>query len=137
VEKGLTGSFYADVTGALSFAEGTLTMPRFKIDGGSVNLVPALKSLGMTDAFVPDKADFTNMIPAGGDYITFVIHQAFVDVDESGTEAAAATAVGIGTLAIPTNTFSVTLDRPFFFFIRDIASNTVLFVGRESDPTAM
>jgi serpin B len=137
VEKGLTGSFYADVTGGLLFAEGTLTLPRFKIDGGSVNLVPTLKSLGMTDAFNPDKADFTKMIPAGGDYITFVIHQAFVDVDESGTEAAAATAVGVGTLAASTNTFSVTLNRPFFFFIRDLASNTVLFVGRESDPTAM
>jgi serpin B len=137
VEKELTASLYADVIQGLSPAEGTLTMPRFQIHGASVNLVPALKSLGMTDAFNADKADFTKMIPAGGAYVTFVIHQAFVDVDESGTEAAAATAVGIGTLAASTNTFSVALDRPFFFFIRDLASNTVLFVGRESDPTAM
>jgi serpin B len=65
-----------------------------------------------------------------------VLHQAFVDVDESGTEAAAATAViGVG-LAIGTSPLKVVADRAFFFFIRDRATNTVLFVGREGDPTA-
>jgi serpin B len=136
VEKGLSGAFYDGVTAGLSFAEGSVTMPRFDIHGGSVNLAPELTSLGMTDAFNPKKADFTKMIPAGGAYISFVIHQAFVDVDESGTEAAAATAVGIGTAAEEGTPFSVVLDRPFFFFIRDIASKTILFVGREGDPTS-
>ena len=73
------------------------------------------------------------MIPAGGIYIGDVVHQAFVDVDESGTEAAAATGViGVGRMGSVT----VNLDRAFFFFIRDVATNTVLFAGRESDPTA-
>ncbi len=136
VEKGLTGAFYGEVTQGLAYAEGTLTMPRFKIHGGSVDLSPELKSLGMSDAFDPSKADFTKMIPAGGAYISFVIHQAFVDVDESGTEAAAATAVGITGSAAPVNPFSVVLNRPYFFFIRDVTTHTVLFVGREGDPTA-
>ncbi len=98
--------------------------------------MPELKGLGMVDAFDSTKADFTAMIPAGGTYIGDVLHQAFVDVDETGTEAAAATGViGVG-LAIETPTVTVTMDHPFFFFIRDVATNTILFVGREGDPTA-
>ena len=89
----------------------------------------------MTDAFSPT-ADFTTMIPAGGVRISDVLHQAFVDVDESGTEAAAATAVvGVADGAVGGGV-AVTLDHPFFFFIRDRATGTVLFVGREGDPTA-
>jgi len=91
----------------------------------------------MTDAFDPKLASFTPMIGAGGVHIGDVLHQAFVDVDESGTEAAAATAViGVG-LAANTNPFvDVVANRAFFFFIRDIASKTILFVGREGDPTS-
>jgi serpin B len=137
VENGLSDSFYDNVTSGLSFAEGTVTMPRFKIHGGSVDLTPELESLGMTDAFNPNKADFTKMIPAGHSFISFVIHQAFVDVDESGTEAAAATAVGVSLAGASASPFSVVLNRPFFFFIRDDASKTVLFVGREGDPTSL
>lgn len=135
VEQGLSGPFYASVTAALKPSPAVeLTLPRFKIHGPTVSLVPELKALGMTTAF-GSAADFTAMIPAGGISITDVLHQAFVDVDESGTEAAAATAVGGGlSLAVPTVTVDV--DRPFFFFIRDVATNTVLFVGREGDPTA-
>jgi serpin B len=136
VEANLSGSFYTSVTSALTFSEGILMMPRFQIHGPSVSLVPQLKSLGMTDAFDASKADFTNMIPAGGAYITDVIHQAFVDVEEGGTVAAAATIIGIGGSAAPANPFVVTLNQPFFFFIRDLATNTVLFVGRENDPTS-
>jgi serpin B len=90
----------------------------------------------MTDAFSSSLADFTAMIPAGGTYISDVLHQAFVDVDETGTEAAAATGViGVGSV-VSEPTVTVTADHPFFFFIRDVASNSVLFVGREGDPTA-
>ena len=65
-----------------------------------------------------------------------MLHQAFVDVDESGTVAAAATAViGEGaSVAMPV--INITLDHPFFFFIRDVATNTILFAGCEGDPTA-
>jgi serpin B len=137
VEKGLSGTFFAGVTAALA-PSGVieLTLPSFKIHGSTISLAPQLQALGMSDAFDPSKANFTAMIPAGGTYIGDVLHQAFVDVDESGTEAAAATAVvGLGAAA-PVPGVTVTVDHPFFFFIRDRASNTVLFVGREGDPTA-
>jgi serpin B len=137
VEASLGDSLFADVTSSLSYnAPIDLVFPSFKIHGGSISLVPELQALGMTDAFQPD-ADFTSMIPAGKVYISDVVHQAFVDVDESGTEAAAATAiVGGAEVSSETQPISVTVNRAFFFFIRDVATNTILFVGRENDPTA-
>ena len=136
VEQGLSGAFFASVTAALGPVDLlALQMPSFKIHGPTVSLVAPLEALGMTDAFSPT-ADFTAMIPAGGVRISDVLHQAFVDVDESGTEAAAATAVvGVADGAVGGGV-AVTLDHPFFFFIRDRATGTVLFVGREGDPTA-
>ena len=137
VEHGLTGPFFTEVTSALAANDDiSLTMPSFKIHGPTVSLVHPLEALGMTDAFDPKLASFTPMIAAGGVHIGDVLHQAFVDVDESGTEAAAATAViGVG-LAIGANPVNVVANRAFFFFIRDRATNSVLFVGREADPTA-
>ena len=106
------------------------------ISRGCVKLNSDLESLGMTDAF-GGKADFTPIVPAGRIYIEWVIHQAFVDVDENGTQAAAATVVSFVDSAVSvTPPPEVDLNRTFFFFIRDIATNTLLFVGREDDPTA-
>ena len=137
VEASLGESLFAEVTSSLSYnAPIDLVFPSFKIHGGSISLVSELQALGMTDAFQPS-ADFTSMIPAGGVYISDVVHQAFVDVDESGTEAAAATAVvAVGEVSSATQPISVTVNHAFFFFIRDIATNTILFVGRENDPTS-
>jgi serpin B len=138
VEHGLGGSFFTEVTSALSSNFNiSLAMPSFKIHGPTVSLVEPLQALGMTDAFDPKLASFTPMIGAGGVYIGDVLHQAFVDVDESGTEAAAATAViGVGLAANTNPGVDVIANRAFFFFIRDQATNSVLFVGREADPTA-
>jgi serpin B len=136
VEKVLSESFYASVTSSLAGSPVVLTMPRFTIHGPSVKLNSELEALGMTDAF-GGKADFNPIVPGGGIYINWVIHQAFVDVDENGTQAAAATAVSfVDGAASLTPTPEVDLTGTFFFFIRDIATNTVLFVGRENDPTA-
>ena len=66
--------------------------------------------------------------------ITDVIHQSFVSVNEAGTEAAAATAVIAGETSAP-EPAAITLDKPFLFFIRDIETKAVLFVGRVSDPS--
>ena len=67
-------------------------------------------------------------------FISDVLHQAYVSVDESGTQAAAATAVIGESLAALGNFASMTVDRPFFFVIRDIPTNSVLFVGRVLSP---
>lgn len=87
----------------------------------------------MTDPF-PIDADF-NAPSAGGEIDPADIeHQAFVEVDEGGTEAAAATgARGDDDGGAPV---IVDVNRAFFFFIRDVASNAIRFVGRESDPAA-
>lgn len=67
-------------------------------------------------------------------YIQSVIHEAFVAVDERGTEAAAATGVVVGIVSMPLHT--LTVDRPFIFLIHDVETGTLLFVGRVLDPTA-
>jgi serpin B len=140
VEKGLTGSFYDSVTSGLGYSNPIdLTMPSFKIHGATISLKNELQSLGMTDAFT-DAADFSGLTTTTAIHIGDVLHQAFVDVDENGTEAAAATAVifadGGAVAGPPPKIITVDVDRSFFFFIRDTATNTVLFVGREDDPTA-
>jgi len=67
-------------------------------------------------------------------YITDVVHKAFVEVDEAGTEAAAATAVVVGATSAPTEPVEFTIDRPFVFLIRDIQTGSVLFLGRVLNP---
>jgi serpin B len=67
-------------------------------------------------------------------FIQDVVHQAYVSVDESGTVAAAATGVSNDSLGIAEGT-PVTINRPFFFFIHDVPTGSVLFVGRVMDPT--
>ena len=86
--------------------------------------------MGMPTAFSL-AADFSGMNGFGQLMISDVIHEAFVSVDEYGTEAAAATAViMVGTGEIPT----IAADRPFIFFIRDLETGTILFVGRVLNP---
>jgi serpin B len=63
-------------------------------------------------------------------YISDAIHKAFIEVDESGTEAAAATAVIMGATAIPAKPLEIKIDRPFIYLIRDVQTGTVLFLGR-------
>jgi len=86
----------------------------------------------MTDAFT-DAADFSGMNGTGGLYISAVVHKAFVDVNEAGTEAAAATGVVMGTTSAP-EPAEIHFDRPYGFFVRDRATKTVLFFGRVEDP---
>jgi len=88
----------------------------------------------MTDAFDVAKADFSKMSPQPL-FVSDVVHQAFVSVDEAGTEAAAATAVIMKAGAAPSEPVTLDVNRPFLFFVRDIPTNTVLFVGRVVNPT--
>jgi serpin B len=67
-------------------------------------------------------------------FISDVVHKAFVDVNEEGTEAAAATAVIMELKAMPMDEVELTIDRPFLFFIEDQQSGTLLFGGRVVDP---
>jgi serpin B len=84
----------------------------------------------MRVAFDPDRADFSGMLGgpvAGNLYISKVIQKTFVDVNEEGTTAAAATSVGISVTSAP---MTIQFDRPFLFAIRERHSGTILFVGQ-------
>jgi serpin B len=94
-----------------------------------------LAALGMPTAFDAERADFSGMNGGRDLSIAVVVHQAFVDVDEEGTEAAAATGVAVRTTSV-TIPQEFHVDRPFLWFIRDRATGTVLFMGRVVDPTA-
>ncbi len=115
-----------------------LFMPRFGIDTRA-ELVPVLKKLGMMAAFNPGAADFSGITPDSL-FISAVIHQANIDVDEKGTEAAAATVVEMDTTggcgpAQPLKTITLRLNRPFLFILRDVKTNAILFMGRVLDPS--
>jgi serpin B len=114
--------------------EVNVFLPRFKAESG-FSLKPVLRDMGMKAAF--DDADFTGMSPKGKDlFISEVIHKAFVDVDEAGTEAAAATGVIIREIVrAPMQPKVFRADRPFLFTIRENATGTVLFQGRYSGPS--
>jgi serpin B len=99
------------------------------------DLAGTLQALGMPLAFDPDRADFSGMTDQERLSISSVIHQANIDVDEKGTEAAAATAVVMRTTAAPAEPVALQVDRPFLFALRDTRTGAILFLGRVSDPT--
>ncbi len=121
-----------DVLGNLADAEVTLGLPKFEFDS-EFNLKQALTALGMANAFGTD-ADFSGINGQKDLYITDVLHKAYVAVDEAGTEAAAATAVIVGTTSVPARTAEMIVNRPFLFLIRDNVSGSVIFLGRVVNP---
>ncbi|MBK9265484.1 MAG: serpin family protein [Polyangiaceae bacterium] len=131
-EASLTGAKMDQIVGSLSHHMVDTTMPTFEFES-KFGLVDPLKDMGMGIAF-SDGADFSGINGKGGLVITDVIHQSFVKVNEAGTEAAAATAVIVGETSVP-EPATISLDKPFVFFIRDFKTKAVLFVGRVADPS--
>lgn len=130
----LTGSSLFGVFEALGDGEGELRMPRFEFEFDAT-LREALTDMGMGDAFGPG-ADFSGMVEgSGGPGIDEVYHEAFVSVDEEGTEAAAATATVMVDSA-PPSWGELVIDRPFVFCIRDRPTDAVLFLGHVGDAGA-
>ncbi len=111
-----------------------LEMPRFKLEPDGISLKTILQQMGMVKAFTPE-ADFKGIIQAADLFISDVIHKAFINVDEAGTEAAAATAViFVETSMPPQEPVNMKIDRPFIFMIRDIETGVVLFSGKVVTP---
>lgn len=108
-------------------------IPKFKMEKRYI-LNKILIDLGMSDAFDMMLADFSGMTGSKDLYISKVIHQSFVEVNEEGTEAAAATAVIMSGKSIAPMIIEFKADRPFLFIIRDIKTNTILFMGRFVEP---
>ena len=94
----------------------------------------------MRQAFAPGSADFSGITTANPLYIAVVIHQANIDVDEAGTEAAAATAVGMDTGGCtgpsPRTTKVLRFNKPFLYVIRDVETGAILFMGRVVNPAS-
>lgn len=112
--------------------EVMLSLPRFKLEE-KYSLKPILCSLGMADAFNEGKADFSGMSSSKDLYLSEVVHKSFVEVNEEGTEAAAATAaVMMMRCAMIVPRF--TADHPFLFLIRHNLSGCILFFGKFCSP---
>jgi serpin B len=113
-----------------------LTLPRFKMTR-QFELSNTLGALGMVQAFQPGKADFSGMTGQRDLWISAAIHKAYIDVNEEGTEAAAATAIAMRPMAMQREQPPIFFraDHPFVFLIRDNLSSSILFMGRVTDPT--
>ena len=145
LEKNLTAEQIADWTAQMEGAPVEVFLPKFKIEQ-RFSLEDKLMALGAGSAFVnpaghppgdPASADFSGMNGAHDLFVSKVLHQAFVDVDEHGTEAAAATVVGLAgggrQAQAPPPVFRA--DHPFLFFIRENATGSILFMGRLVNPS--
>ena len=132
------GSFSVDRLATLLEAASTttvdLSIPKFGIES-KFSLVNAMQTLGMERAFT-EAADFTGMAEDDELHIGEIIHQSFIEVDEAGTEAAAATAVEVGVTAAP-ESVEMAVDRPFLFYVRDHPTETPVFVGRVVDGSSL
>jgi serine protease inhibitor len=138
-----TTEFYASLTAAdwkswlsqFEQRQGLVALPRFTIDY-DIQLNAALTTLGMGNAFQPAQANFARLSTQPA-YIDAVQHKTYIDVNEEGTEAAAATAVVMAptSISIPTTPpFEMVVDRPFFFAIQDDQTGAILFMGSILNP---
>jgi len=136
LETKLTADNYRNWTARLASQNVVVTLPRFKTTS-QFQLAHTLQALGMRSAYDPQTADFSGMTESKDLFISAVIHKAFVDVNEEGTEAAAATGVVmVRSAAIrPMKPVIFRADHPFVFLIRDNRSGIILFLGRVVDPT--
>jgi serine protease inhibitor len=114
---------------------GDVQLPRFKLDYEKT-LNDSLKAVGMGVAFNQREADFSGIRPERDLYISEVKHKAVVEVNEEGTEASAATSVGIAVTSVqqPRERFTFVADRPFLMAIRDSQTGAILFMGAVMDP---
>jgi serpin B len=132
LENSLTPGSLKEWLQHLTRQQVLVQVPRFKLTS-EFRLEEVLKSMGMTDAFLLPPADFSGMTGVKDLFISAVIHKAFVDVNEEGTEAAAATAVVMKReVAAEPPVFRA--DHPFLFLIRDNQSGGILFLGRVVNP---
>jgi serpin B len=129
LEKKLTADNLDKWLASLGSWEGDVGLPKFTLDA-KFKMAKVLKEMGMAKAF--SGADFSGMTKETELQIDEVVHQAFVDVNEEGTEAAAATAVVMGEAAAMPRSFLA--DHPFVFLIRDVKTGGVLFLGRYTGP---
>lgn len=116
-----------------------LKMPKFKMRYKEENLRDKLENMGLVTPFSPNIGNFTKLFE--GTFppmlISRVIHEAVIEVDEKGTEAAAATIIEISVTSMPSGPSIITLDKPFYFLIKEKSSGAVLFMGKLGNPSLL
>ncbi|MBU8920475.1 MAG: serpin family protein [Bacteroidales bacterium] len=130
-EESLTSEMVSGIVNTLDTALVSLALPKFSFSS-DFDMKPVLENMGMTGAFLAG-ANFSGMdgVDDGSPFISFVAQKTFISVDEAGTEAAAATGIGMSLTSVGD---IFTADRPFIFAIRDIETGTIIFVGRVVNP---
>jgi serpin B len=133
-DKGLDATRFGRITPALQAAQVNLTFPRFKVETRS-DLASVPPAMGMPLAFDPDKADFSGMTTQERLFVSRVVHQAEISVDEAGTVGSAAAVVEVVS-GYERQQVTLRVDKPFLFAIRDTTTGAILFLGRVTDPSA-
>jgi serpin B len=135
LEQSLNAARMDQLLAQMQAREVNVFLPKFKLTS-QFSLADTLHSMGMADAFSP-QADFSGISSLPSLYIGAVLHKAYVDVDEEGTEAAAATAViAVASAVEPPRPSPVIFraDHSFLFFIRHDQTGAILFMGRVTSP---
>ena len=134
-EKSFDYKYYMDVVGSFQAGYVNISLPKFQASY-RIYLSNTLSKMGMPLAFSSGGADFSGMTGKRDLFISKVIHQAFVSVDELGTEAAAATAVIMALTAMPPSPDAkfFIADHPFIFLIKDNTTGSILFIGKIMNP---
>ncbi|RZS96956.1 serpin family protein [Cecembia calidifontis] len=116
-----------------------LKMPKFKMRYKEENLNSKLENMGLVTPFSPNPANFTKIFEGSFPpmLISRVIHEALIEVDEKGTEAAAATIIEISVTSMPSGPSIIKLDKPFYFLIKEKNSGSILFMGKLGNPSLL
>jgi len=136
LEKKLTFNHVMNVEEVFHLREQDVNiwLPRFKLET-KFQLNSALATLGMVDIFEPRKADLSGIDGSKSLVVSKVLHKTFLDVNEAGTEAAAATAISICLMCLKMGPqINFRADHPFIFFLRDKSTKSMLFIGRFAKP---
>lgn len=117
----------------MAYTDVDVSLPKFKFTYGNREISPELKTLGLLDAFDSYHANFSKISPEQI-FISMVLHKAFIEVNEEGSEAAAATIIGFENTSIGPEKPTFIANRPFLFAICHRPTNTILFVGKVAYP---
>lgn len=137
VERELTSEKLQSWLNSLKEITLPVYLPRFQIEA-SFSLKEKLQKMGLLDLFNPNHARLPGIIAGGRAdlYVSDAFHKAYLEVNEEGSEAAAATAVMIAGRSFPVNKVVFKANRPFLLLIQEVAINSILFMGRVADPCA-
>jgi serine protease inhibitor len=133
IMSSVTGAGFTSWISQMTSIKTDVSFPRFKY-GFKKKLKDVLSDMGMGIAFT-DAADFSNISEQYDLLLNEVTHQSFIETNEEGTEAAAATVVEVGVTSMPVSPMVFKMDHPFMYIIRETTTNSIIFMGRVADPS--